>query len=41
MKDEPPLTFLEILLTVVIICAVACAVAALMFQGAVDMGMIR
>ena len=41
MKDEPPLTFLEILLTVVIICAVARVVAALMFQGAVDMGMIR
>lgn len=39
--EPPPLTCWQILLTVVAICAVAIVVAGLMFQNAVDMGMIQ
>lgn len=39
--EEPPLTFWQILLTVVVLCAVAIVVAGLMFQNAVNLGMIQ
>lgn len=41
LRYEPPLKLWQMLLTIVVAMLVVTTIAGLMFQGAVDMGMIR